>query len=100
MSFVVFAGASQIAAVQLIGLSAPVAVIWLGTLMINLRMMMYSATIAPHVRALPNPWKMFVAYLLTTRPSPTACSAFKKTSRRTAACTTWASPRPPGWCGC
>lgn len=65
MSFIVFAGASQIAAVQLIGLSAPVFIVWLGTLMINLRMMMYSATLAPHVHAMPQPWRMFVAYLLT-----------------------------------
>ncbi len=65
MSFVVFAGAAQIAAVQLIGLSAPVAVIWLGTLTINLRMLMYSASLAPHVRSLPPRWKMLVAYLLT-----------------------------------
>ena len=65
MSFIVFAGASQIAAVQLVGLAAPVVVIWLSTLMINLRVMMYSATLAPHLRPMSRSWKVFVAYLLT-----------------------------------
>ncbi|CAN5886632.1 AzlC family ABC transporter permease [soil metagenome] len=78
MSFVVFAGASQIAAAQLIGLSAPVAVIWLGTLMINLRMMMYSATLAPHVRTLPQTWRAFVAYLLTDQAFAFSLLRFQK----------------------
>ncbi len=65
MSVVVFAGASQLAGVQLISEGAPVLVIWLTTLMINLRFTMYSASLAPHVQLLPIRWKAIIAYLLT-----------------------------------
>lgn len=64
MSFIVFAGASQVAAVQLIGLSAPVAVILLSTLLINLRMMMYSASLAPRFHNLGWARKLLAGYLL------------------------------------
>jgi 4-azaleucine resistance transporter AzlC len=65
MSFIVFAGASQIAAVQLMGVSAPVVVILMSTVLINLRMMMYSASLAPFLRHLGPSWKLPIAYLLT-----------------------------------
>lgn len=65
MSLVVFAGASQLAALELIGRSAPVAVIVLTTFMINLRFAMYSAALAPHVRHLP-PWlRSVIGFVLT-----------------------------------
>lgn len=50
MSLIVFAGASQLAAVKLMGEHAPVTVIVLTGLLINLRFVMYSASIAPHLR--------------------------------------------------
>ncbi|WP_227355349.1 AzlC family ABC transporter permease [Haladaptatus salinisoli] len=65
MSVVIFAGASQLAAVELIGKSAPAAVIVLTVLIINLRMMMYSASIAPHFERLSTRWKAALSYLLT-----------------------------------
>ena len=64
MSFIVFAGSSQVAAAQLIGLSAPVAVILFSTTLINWRMMMYSASLAPYLKHLSTPWKVFLSYLL------------------------------------
>lgn len=64
MSFIVFAGSSQIAAVQLMGLSTPIGIILLSTTLINLRMMMYSASLAPYFRHLSGGWKLLVSYLL------------------------------------
>ena len=46
-SVLIFAGASQIAAVSLLGDGAPVAVVVLTVLVINLRMLMYAASLAP-----------------------------------------------------
>jgi 4-azaleucine resistance transporter AzlC len=63
-SATVFAGASQLATLQLIGEGALPAVILLTALTINLRMMMYSASLAPHFQHLGTPWRFGLAYLL------------------------------------
>jgi 4-azaleucine resistance transporter AzlC len=64
MSLIVFAGASQLAATQLLGAAAPVAVIFVTVFFINLRFVMYSASIRPHLAALPLRWRMLLGYLL------------------------------------
>lgn len=65
MSLCVFAGASQLAAVQLMGEHAPLLVVAATGLVINLRMLMYSASIAPHFAGLSIAHKGFLAYFLT-----------------------------------
>lgn len=64
LSATVFAGASQLAAVQLIGEGAVPAIILLTALTINLRLMMYSASLAPHFQHLATRWRLGLAYLL------------------------------------
>lgn len=63
-SVLVIAGASQIAALQLMVEGAPAAVVLATALAINLRMAMYSAAIAPHLGGLPLGWRALVAYFL------------------------------------
>ena len=63
MSLLVFAGASMVASAQLLASSAPVAVIIVTTLIINLRFMMYSASLRLLFAALPLRWRLLVAYL-------------------------------------
>ncbi len=65
MSVVVFAGAAQIAALDLIGRDGAVAVIVLTALVINARFVMYSASLAPHLAAAPLRMRALAAYLLT-----------------------------------
>ncbi len=65
LSVVVFAGASQLAALDLLGQDAPLAVVVLTATVINLRMLMYSASIAPYLQGLSRRWKAGIAYLLT-----------------------------------
>jgi 4-azaleucine resistance transporter AzlC len=65
MSVFVFAGAAQLAAIPLIAAGASVAVVVLTVLVINLRMTLYSASLAPHFRGLPAGWKGLLSYLLT-----------------------------------
>ena len=50
MSMSVFAGASQLAAIALVGSGASIWVVLLTTAMINLRHLMYGAALAPHLR--------------------------------------------------
>ncbi|WP_336024274.1 AzlC family ABC transporter permease [Halobellus salinisoli] len=65
LSVVVFAGASQLAAIDLFGSNAELLVVVLTGVVINLRMLMYSASIAPHFRVLRSAWKSICAYVLT-----------------------------------
>ena len=65
MSIVIFAGASQIAAIQLLDAGAVLPIVVLTALLINLRMLMYSAHIAPHFHHLPAGWRGLMAYILT-----------------------------------
>jgi 4-azaleucine resistance transporter AzlC len=65
MSVFVFAGAAQLAMIPLISTGASVAVIVLTVLVINLRMALYSASLAPHFRRLTAGWKALLSYLLT-----------------------------------
>lgn len=65
MSFIVFAGASQLAATQLLGAAAPVAVILVTAFFINLRFVMYSASMRQHLGALPLRWRLGLGYILS-----------------------------------
>jgi 4-azaleucine resistance transporter AzlC len=65
MSVVVFAGAAQLAAVPLLSAGASVAIVVLTVLIVNLRLTLYSASLAPHFRRLPLGWKGLLSYLLT-----------------------------------
>jgi 4-azaleucine resistance transporter AzlC len=64
MSFVVFAGASQLAVTQLLGAAAPIGVMFVTVFFINLRFVMYSASMRPHLAGLPLRWRLGLGYLL------------------------------------
>jgi len=65
LSVFVFAGASQLAAVELLSDNAPLAVVVVTAVVINLRMLMYSASIAPYFRRFAPSWRFGLPYFLT-----------------------------------
>ena len=65
MSAIVFAGSLQFVATQLFATGAPGLVLLLTTFIVNLRHMLYSASLAPYLHKLPARWKWLLAYLLT-----------------------------------
>jgi 4-azaleucine resistance transporter AzlC len=65
MSAIIFAGSAQFVSAQLFGLSTPAVVIIATVAVVNLRHLLYSASIAPNLRHLPTRWKWVLAYLLT-----------------------------------
>lgn len=65
MSAILFAGSAQFIAVQLIGVGTPAAVLLLTTLVVNLRHLLYSTSLAPHLQPLSARWRWLLAYLLT-----------------------------------
>jgi len=64
-SLIIFAGAAQLAAVQLFTEEAAAAVIIATALVINARHLMYSAALAPHFREFPRVWRLGLPYILT-----------------------------------
>lgn len=65
MSLAVFAGSSQFIALGLIASHAGFAVVWATTLIVNLRHVLYSATLAPYVARLSPAWRLALGGLLT-----------------------------------
>ena len=65
LSWIVFAGSSQIVAAQLFASGAPGWVIVATGWVVNLRFMMYSAALAPQLRGFSGPRRWLAAYLLT-----------------------------------
>lgn len=65
MSLIVFAGSAQFVIAQLTAINTPLMVIAITAAVVNIRHMLYSASVAPHLRTLSTPWKMLLAYLLT-----------------------------------
>jgi predicted branched-subunit amino acid permease len=63
MSLVVFAGASMVASAQLLASGTPALLIVLATFFINLRFMMYSASLRLHFAREPLAWRLLIAYL-------------------------------------
>ena len=65
MSSIVFAGSAQFIAAQLFHEAAPGIVIVLTIAVVNLRHVLYSASLAPYLSPLSMRWKVLLSYLLT-----------------------------------
>jgi len=65
MSSIVFAGSAQVVTAQLVHEGAPGMVILLTIAVVNLRHMLYSASLAPYLKNLSLRWKVLLSYLLT-----------------------------------
>jgi branched chain amino acid efflux pump len=65
MSSIVFAGSAQFITAQLVHELTPGFVIVLTIAVVNLRHMLYSASLAPYLAGIPTRWKVLLSYLLT-----------------------------------
>ena len=65
MSVFVFAGSAQFVAVGLVAVQAPLLIIFFTTFIVNLRHMLYSATLLPQLKDLPQRWRIPLAFWLT-----------------------------------
>jgi 4-azaleucine resistance transporter AzlC len=65
MSLFVFAGSAQFIASQLVGSGVGVVVIVVTTFVVNLRHVLYSATLAPYLKHLPQRWLAPLGFWLT-----------------------------------
>ncbi|MUV87377.1 branched-chain amino acid ABC transporter permease [Natronomonas sp. CBA1123] len=77
LSVLVFAGASQLAAIELLGDNTPAAVVVVTVLVINLRMTMYSASLAPYLQEFSTRWRAAMAYILTDQAYALSVAEFR-----------------------
>ncbi len=78
MSVLVFAGAAQFIAVGLLDVGAPGATVLLTAFVVNLRHVLYSASLAPHFRPLHPLWKWGLAFLITDEAYALAISRYRR----------------------
>lgn len=78
LSIIVYAGAAQLAALQLIEHGAAPLVVAATALIINLRFVMYSASLAPHLQYLSARQKLPLAYVLTDQAYAVAVTRFDR----------------------
>lgn len=76
MSVLVFAGAAQLVALQLIGAGASIFFVWLATLVVNLRYIMYSSALAKPLEALSSRMKLLAAFLMVDQNFALALNQF------------------------
>jgi 4-azaleucine resistance transporter AzlC len=78
MSAIVFAGASQFVGTRLIVDGVPGVVIVLTVALVNLRHLLYSASLAPHTEHLDRRWRWLLAYLLTDEAYAMAITRYRR----------------------
>jgi 4-azaleucine resistance transporter AzlC len=78
MSSIVFAGSAQFITSQLIHEAAPGPVIVLTIAVVNLRHVLYSASLAPYLASVSTRWKTLLAYLLTDEAYAPTILKFEK----------------------
>ncbi|MFO1312298.1 MAG: AzlC family ABC transporter permease [Burkholderiales bacterium] len=85
MSAIIFSGAAQIVAAQMMAADAPFLVIVLTTTVLGLRLLMYSAAIAPYLKPLPVRWQRALAFMLSDQVFAAAIRRFHMDDDRLAA---------------
>lgn len=75
-SLVLYAGAAQLAAIELLGRSTPVLVVIGTVLVINVRFAMYSASLAPYLAGAAAPRRALASWLLTDQAYAVAIARF------------------------
>lgn len=78
MSALVFGGAAQLAAIELLNQNAPLLVVALTAVVVNLRYVMYSAAIAPYFREFTERWRLLCSQLLVDTTFALAVTEFEQ----------------------
>ena len=78
MSCIVFAGSAQFVIAQLIATGTPSLVVILTAFIVNIRHLLYSASVSSYTRKLHPLWKWLLAYLLTDEAYAVAILHYQK----------------------
>ena len=78
LSAFMFAGTAQLAALQLVSEAAPFVIIVLTAIFVNLRYIMYSASLQPTLGNLPLSWRALLSYLMVDQTFAFALPRFQR----------------------
>jgi 4-azaleucine resistance transporter AzlC len=78
MSIFVFAGSSQFIALGLLGAGTALPLILLTTAVVNLRHLLYAASLVPHIHNLPQIWKLLLGFWLTDEAFAVAIARYNQ----------------------
>jgi predicted branched-subunit amino acid permease len=78
MSGLIFGGASQLAAIELLNEGAPLLVVVLTAVVVNLRYVMYSAAIAPYFRGFTAGWRAFASQFIVDTTFAVAVTEYER----------------------
>ena len=81
MSAFVFAGSSQFIALGLLATGTALPIIILTTFVVNLRHLLYSVSLVPHVQPLPQRWKVLIGFWLTDEAFAVAINRYNSSDR-------------------
>lgn len=81
LSAIVFAGSAQFVALGLIAAGTSVPLIILTTFVVNLRHLLYSASLVPHVRHLSPLWKVLTGFWLTDESFAASINRYRQPDR-------------------
>jgi len=81
MSVFVFAGSSQFIAIGLVAAGTALPLIIATTFVVNLRHLLYSVSVIPHVQHLSHAWKLFLGFWLTDEAFATAIARYTQPDR-------------------
>ena len=65
LSVLSFSGIAQLVAMQLIAVGSPLPITLAAATVVSLRLLMYSASLAPHIAHLDRRWRALLSYLMT-----------------------------------
>jgi predicted branched-subunit amino acid permease len=78
LSVISFSGIAQLVAMQLIAVGSPLPITVAAATVVSLRLLMYSASLAPHLAHLDRRWRMLIAYLMTDQTFATTVQRFSE----------------------
>lgn len=83
LSLIVFAGSAQFVAAGLVATGAAIPVIILTTFFVNLRHALYSVSLVPYLKTLPQLWLVPLSFWLTDETYATVISRYRASERET-----------------
>ena len=82
LSVLAFSGIAQLVVCQLVAVQSPLAITVAAAAVVSLRLLMYSAALAPHLAHLDRRWRMVIAYLMTDQSFATTVRHFTEPGDR------------------
>ena len=82
LSVLSFSGIAQLVVCQLVAVQSPLAITVAAALVVSLRLLMYSAALAPHLAHLDPRWRVLIAYLMTDQSFAIAVRRFSEPGDR------------------